>query len=736
MMAYYLSEMSALKESYPAIWEEFEKGNWVVRKTTTPFCALGADEALEHENRALKVNGGLVGIIRHPRALARYFLTAPLLDQISQEASIMAGVQENTASLKHHYDSREAVNKEDIAIHKLHTELGRVGNPFSYTGPELVNIATKAVFGDNITKDVGRFHALGIRLHDEFKTQRLVSETSTMNVWDPLKMNKLNLCSNAKKKIKLKIAGTVKELRADRSLFARLLVVSRSQRQVDLRDTLGTYEFSAVPRSLFNADGTMYLCQQKCKLIEILKSIPSAPPSHPQSYSSNYERATAATTAISNTSNERNFSVGIVDGMAELQALEKSKDIQTCKDLAEAFSKKIEKKYWEYDEVHLVFDTYTDNSIKSMTRQKRLQGTAPTHYKIMDSTNIANLTMKKLLSHTSTKDELTAYLAQKTLQHAQVTNKDFVVAWRTEVASSHCSLDYLRSTQEEADTKMILHALNAKERGAAKLFIFAQDTDVLILLIRRYPKLPLESFFVPNSKNIISIADIFVSLGSVKASALPAFHALSGSDTTGTLSGKGKISYWKAFSTASEDTLLALTSLGTHDTIPEEVIDKIETFICQVYQPTTSVTNLADLRWLLFSKKQTSWEKLPPTRSAFVPAIQRVNYQAMIWNQDDEAQPTIPSPIGHGWNIEDGQIVPVLCEMPCAPDSILQLIRCSCVKNRCSAPCKCLANNLPCTDMCECGGNDELCDNDFHNELDVTDSGSEDELAEDDFDHN
>lgn len=134
-------------------------------------------------------------------------------------------------------------------------------------------------------------------------------------------------------------------------------------------------------------------------------------------------------------------------------------------------------------------------------------------------------------------------------------------------------------------------------------------------------------------------------------------------------------------------------------------------FTCQIYQPKTKITSLAEMRWSMFSKKQTNWEKLPPTRSSFVPAVKRVNYQMLIWNQDDKAVPNIPSPVGHGWSIENGQITPTYCDLPCAPDFILKLVRCACVKSRCSSTCKCSAYKLPCTEMCECGGSELLCFN-------------------------
>ena len=37
-----------------------------------------------------------------------------------------------------------------------------------------------------------------------------------------------------------------------------------------------------------------------------------------------------------------------------------------------------------------------------------------------------------------------------------------------------------------------------------------------------------------------------------------------------------------------------------------------------------------------------------------------------------------------------------------APDSILELVNCSCQKIKCATRCTCHSNNLPCTDLCKC----------------------------------
>ena len=286
--------------------------------------------------------------------------------------------------------------------------------------------------------------------------------------------------------------------------------MTRSQIDVDLAETLGTYELSCVPRSMFAYDGSMNLCSAKSKLMTILKNLTEPSP----------DSQNVSTPQLS-------FCVAVVDAMAEVQALDKSADMKTCAHLGSSFTLKMLSKYGHFDEVHFVFDSYTKESIKNLTRNKRLHGDNASEYKICDNTDIHNVNMKKLLSHIRTKDALTDYLAYKLLQSAQQNAKNYVVAWRAEAAATHCAVDFLRSTQEEADTKIILHAINAAEIGATRLLIFAQDTDVLVLAVRHYLKLPQESFFVPGPKEHISLKQIFHSLGPQKASALPGFHALS-----------------------------------------------------------------------------------------------------------------------------------------------------------------------------------------------------------------
>ena len=74
MILVYLAEMEMVKETDPEIYQEFQKGNWVVNKIAkVAVCAVGPDHALEHVNRSMKVSGGLIGITLNPTARTKYF---------------------------------------------------------------------------------------------------------------------------------------------------------------------------------------------------------------------------------------------------------------------------------------------------------------------------------------------------------------------------------------------------------------------------------------------------------------------------------------------------------------------------------------------------------------------------------------------------------------------------------------------------------------------------------------
>ncbi len=98
---------------------------------------------------------------------------------------------------------------------------------------------------------------------------------------------------------------------------------------------------------------------------------------------------------------------------------------------ADHFTAILDSKTKEYDEVHLVFDRYDlPTSLKEATRERRPGWQASHAYHVEDSTPVGKMTAKQFLSCTTTKDELTVYLAKKSLDHFHGTTKVFIVTFK------------------------------------------------------------------------------------------------------------------------------------------------------------------------------------------------------------------------------------------------------------------------------------------------------------------
>jgi hypothetical protein len=405
MIPLYLAEMESLNKSDPDIVQEFQQGNWVVNKNSdTSFCALGADHALEHINRSMKVSGGLIGITLNPIARNKFFLIAPELARLAEEARNMSGLSKQKKKKEHHNLSSTVLEREERHIKKLKETIERFTNPFTEPSSDLFNLVTKVVVSDKIKDDLCSQSETGRKLAQTFVDERIKS--NKVNLWAKMKKTKLLTWRSNGKKVKVPLKDKVIELTEDRNLFARLMMVAKSRREIDIKEAIKQYEFSVVPRSLFASDGTMLHCSMKSALLAILEKsvLPDASANNNKIPPSSLPEMT----------------VSVVDGMAELQSLDKPKWVNNCEQLANHFNDCLFHKYRGSDEVRLVFDRYdVPASLKTSTRTLRQGSNECIYYRITDTTQITKVNMKRLLSHTKTKMELTVYLAQKSMEYAQ-----------------------------------------------------------------------------------------------------------------------------------------------------------------------------------------------------------------------------------------------------------------------------------------------------------------------------
>ena len=155
------------------------------------------------------------------------------------------------------------------------------------------------------------------KLFETFVTDRI--KTTKENLWSPMKRRKLLTWKDSRKVLKLSCKDKVIALKEARSLFARLMAVCKSRPEINIKEVIGQYEFSVVPRSLFAPDGTMLHCSAKSALMTILVKLGGE---------SEQRTTTGPQISASESINMKPSSqmrVAVVDAMTELQSLGKPK---------------------------------------------------------------------------------------------------------------------------------------------------------------------------------------------------------------------------------------------------------------------------------------------------------------------------------------------------------------------------------------------------------------------------
>ena len=132
--------------------------------------------------------------------------------------------------------------------------------------------------------------------------------------------------------------------------------------------------------------------------------------------------------------------VVIVDGMTELQSLDKPAIIKLVLIMLNILQNRLSRStvtatnytWSSTDDIPL--------SLKSATRVRRQGDQHPVYYRITDSTHIAEVTTKRLLSREKTKMELF-------IQRSERRKTSLIAVWGNNCQATHRDVTYLRSSQ-------------------------------------------------------------------------------------------------------------------------------------------------------------------------------------------------------------------------------------------------------------------------------------------------
>ena len=718
----YLADMGQLEQKHPEVYQRFMEGEHAISRSSQPFARVWTDMALEQSiNLDSKSKGGIVGISLNADALQRWFLTSHERAAITSAVKQMCGINDLDQVGTHKEAAPKRVERDENDVRKIVScfKSGLMKDPFSEESDSLSNIATGVVLPTDVAERLMTSVEKGQEQMNSFIQQRLNS--NDVSFWHAIPSLKIKTFSSTMKKTTIK--GTNEKLVAiteDRDLFGRLLIVSNA-RQVNLREIL-CFELSSVPYSLAHTDGTLRKTT-KSVLLQILENDVTVEP-----------RLTSLPTMPT---------VYILDGMALVQMLRFSGASNFGKMAANYFEFLMAYYQQGCHRLDVVFDQYWQLSIKAGERKKRGEASA-LEVRIHGASTPVPKQFQKYISNAANKVSLSAFLTEAWVEmakHLLPADKELVIGGGTtdgllalSIKNGHChEVPALDSDHEEADTRMLLHAQNASQD--AQRIIQSPDTDVLLLCVTHYDEIGSDELWfrtgVKDRLRYIPAHKIVISLGPLICKALPAFHSLTGCDSTSALSRMGKKKAWKSI-IKNKVHQESLAGVGQSPDVDEETVKKAEAFMCSLYTIKNRIPATADeARYLLFCQKAQNNLLLPPTSDSLLQHIKRANYQAYVWRKALVSRQDLPSPAGHGWKIEDNAMCPHLMTKPPAPANILELTNCQCSTSLCTRNCSCSSNGLACTEACRC-----MADDNCHNPNKACDYDSDDydDLPETDID--
>ena len=278
----------------------------------------------------------------------------------------------------------------------------------------------------------------------------------------------------------------------------------------------------------------------------------------------------------------------------------------------------------------MINDTYPDYSTKAGTRKKRGQGSR-VYVKGIKQHMPQGFKWQEFLANNANKEELIELIFKRFQELSKGITKTIVFSRKDEtynVTRGKIKLIY-RSNHEEADSRLVLQAF----RNQGDSVIVCKDTDVLILMIWAYAfyKIKYKWFFKYDSEKYAEVRKICEHFGLELCLSLPAFHGLTGCDTTSYFYRSGKVRILKKM-ISDTNRCLMLHPLGRDKDLNKIEIESIMRFIQTVIYSGKDDEDYVATRVRIYqSLKSKSSMSLPPDPDSVTQAIKRVHFQVYHW---------------------------------------------------------------------------------------------------------
>ena len=330
----------------------------------------------------------------------------------------------------------------------------------------------------------------------------------------------------------------------------------------------------------------------------------------------------------------------VIDGMALVQRLKGGQ--KTFAEIAESLLSMALNEGTSSDRIDVIFDDYRDDSIKSVERENRGEGRGSEFRNLQADHQVKQ--WRKFLCSSRNKQALIVFVTkewQKEKYADKLSGKTLVVTCGREAYQLSSGvverLTNLDSSQEEADTRLLLHAAHVARSQFVTVIIVSEDTDVLVLCLAFKSFIPSSMFIKCSSHARVKYLDVSRMVGEIGAStckALPGFHAFTGCDTVSAFQGRGKVLVFRIMA-KDQGFQEVFQGLGREWQLSNELYRDLQRFTSAMYCKNAGTNEVNELRYRLFCLKKGDVDsnQLPPCDDSLRKHALRANYQAAIWKR-------------------------------------------------------------------------------------------------------
>ena len=196
-----------------------------------PFGKIPVDQACEETvNKDTQTHGGTKGFSLKPKAVTKYYLVAEYRSIFMRNLKDMLHLSKS--SCLHNDLQKSRISKDENDVKALLSTLDSWINPFEIEQQDLVCLSTGKAATEQIERDFLHAKDIGERAYRCFSKERLEKSNPTkMKFCDRIKKENVKSFAHLGKKMNVR-GGSPNEvvLRADRTLFAQMMVIAETRK--------------------------------------------------------------------------------------------------------------------------------------------------------------------------------------------------------------------------------------------------------------------------------------------------------------------------------------------------------------------------------------------------------------------------------------------------------------------------------------------------------------------------